>query len=58
MEGEKEIEKRENEKCEEGYSNFVPSLAPKFSMCNNLSSGPAEVSGRTIRTTCMHNLCR
>lgn len=50
--------RRENEKREERYSNFVPSLAPKISMCNNLSSGPAEVSGRTIPTTCMHNLCR
>lgn len=57
-EREKERESRENEKREEGYSNFVPSLAPKFSMRDNLSSGPAEVSGRTIPTTCMHNLCR
>lgn len=57
-EKERERERRENEKREERYSNFVPSLAPKISMCNNLSSGPAEVSGRTIPTTCMHNLCR
>lgn len=26
-------------------------------MCDNLSSGPAEMSDRTMRTTCMHNLC-
>lgn len=57
-EKERERERRENEKREERYSNFVPSLAPKISMCNNLSSGPAEVNGRTIPTTCMHNLCR
>lgn len=55
---EEEDEERENEKRKEGYSNFVPSLAPKFSMRNNLSSGPAEVSGRTMPTTCMHNLYR
>jgi len=66
-------ESRENERHAEGYSNFQPSLARKFSMCDNLSSGPAEVSDRTMQegregererererereTTCMHNLC-